>query len=488
LIHPDDRTRVDQAWAAAMRGAPYDIEHRIVVDGKITWVRERAQVTFDDKGAAVEGIGTVQDVTERRLAEDEVRSLNVDLEKRVAARTAELETARKREIATGFRIQQMLLLDRPPLDVPGLHIAALTIPSQQIDGDFYDFYRHENQCLDVIVADVMGKGIAAALLGAATKSHFIEALCHLMGAARDGGLPQPKEIVTQAHAEMVQQLIALESFVTLCYVRFDLAEKNLTLVDCGHTGLLHWHAATRACQILHGDNLPLGTRVGEIYDQLSLSFDAGDLLLLFSDGLTETRDRTGAIFGPDRLVQCVQAHGALEPRELVEAVRKAALDFSGSLLLRDDLTCVAIRVVERELPLARSAFDLRSDLGDLGRARRSVRDVCTGLPGAPVGDDVIGQLELAVTEACSNIVKHAYHGRDDQWIRLEVEAYPDAVSMRLHHLGDPFDPSKVPPPVIDGSRDSGFGMYLMSKSVDEIRYSRDERGQNCIALVKRREK
>jgi anti-sigma regulatory factor (Ser/Thr protein kinase) len=117
-----------------------------------------------------------------------------------------------------------------------------------------------------------------------------------------------------------------------------------------------------------------------------------------------------------------------------------------------------------------------------------VRDVCTGLPGAPVGDDVIGQLELAVTEACSNIVKHAYHGRDDQWIRLEVEAYPDAVSMRLHHLGDPFDPSKVPPPVIDGSRDSGFGMYLMSKSVDEIRYSRDERGQNCIALVKRREK
>ena len=205
-----------------MRGAPYDIEHRLVVGGNIKWVRERAQVTFDDKGAAVEGIGTVQDVTARRRAEEEIRSLNVDLEKRVAARTAELEAARSRDTALiGLRIQRTLLLDRPPLDVPGLRVAALTIPSQQIDGDFYDFYRHENQRLDVIVADVMGKGIPAALLGAATKSHFIEALCHLMGASRDEALPQPKDIVTVAHAEMVQHLIDLESFVTLCYVRFD---------------------------------------------------------------------------------------------------------------------------------------------------------------------------------------------------------------------------------------------------------------------------
>jgi sigma-B regulation protein RsbU (phosphoserine phosphatase) len=486
-IHPDDQRRVADAWGAAMHGAPYDVEHRIVVDGAIKWLRERAEVTFDEKGAAVEGIGTVQDITERKVAEQEIRSLNVDLEKRVAARTADLEAARKREIATGFRIQQMLLLDRPPLDVPGLHVAALTMPSQQIDGDFYDFYRHEDQCLDVIVADVMGKGIPAALLGAATKSHFIEALCHLIGASRDGALPQPKEIVTQAHAEMVQHLIELESFVTLCYVRFDLGKKSLTLVDCGHTGLIHWRAATRTCELLHGDNLPLGTRQGDIYDQVSVPFEAGDLLVLFSDGVTEARDRGGEIFGADRLVQCVQANSALEPRDLVEAVRKAALDFSGSILLKDDLTCVAIRIVERELPLARAAVELRSDLRDLARARRLVREVCAGLPGPPLDEDAVGELELAVTEACSNIVKHAYHGRDDQWIRLEAEVYPDAVSLRLHHLGDAFDPSKVPPPPLDGSRDSGFGVYLITKSVDDVRYFRDERGRNCIALVKRRE-
>jgi sigma-B regulation protein RsbU (phosphoserine phosphatase) len=486
FIHPDDKQRVDAAWQAAMRGAPYDIEHRIIVGGEIRWVRERALVAFDEKSAAVEGIGTVQDITERKLAEEEIRSLNVDLEKRVAARTAELDAARKREVAIGFRIQRTLLLDQPPRDVPGLHLAALTVPSQQIDGDFYDFYRHEDGSLDVIVADVMGKGIPAALLGAATKSHFIEALSHLMGTSRPAGLPQPREIVTQAHAEMVQHLIDLESFVTLCYARFDLKNKRLTLVDCGHTGLLHWHADKRTCEVIHGDNLPLGVREGELYDEICADLGAGDIVFLFSDGLTEARDPRGETFGDARLAKCVEEHSSLEPHELVEAVRKAVLDFSASTSLKDDLTCVAVRAVLEELPLLRSALDLRSDLRELSQARRFVREICKRLPGTPLDEARIDSLELAVTEACSNIMKHAYHGRTDQWIRLEAEAHPRTVTLCLHHLGDPFDPSKIAASLLDERRDSGFGTELINRSVDEVRYFRDERGRNCVELVKRR--
>jgi anti-sigma regulatory factor (Ser/Thr protein kinase) len=83
-------------------------------------------------------------------------------------------------------------------------------------------------------------------------------------------------------------------------------------------------------------------------------------------------------------------------------------------------------------------------------------------------------------------MKHAYHGRADQRIHLEAEAFPDHVALRLHHLGDPFDPSWVSPPSFDASRESGFGVYLISRSVDDVRYYRDERGGNCIALVKLR--
>jgi signal transduction protein with GAF and PtsI domain len=75
MIHPDDRVSVDQAWTAALHGAPYDIEHRIIVGGELRWVRERAQVDFDLEGNAVSGTGTVQDVTERKRRENEIRLL-----------------------------------------------------------------------------------------------------------------------------------------------------------------------------------------------------------------------------------------------------------------------------------------------------------------------------------------------------------------------------------------------------------------------------
>lgn len=82
--------------------------------------------------------------------------------------TAELAAAHQRERDISCAIQQMLRLDRPPTAIPGLRVAAITLPSQQVDGDFYYFYQHTDQCLDLIVADVMGQGIPAALLGAAT--------------------------------------------------------------------------------------------------------------------------------------------------------------------------------------------------------------------------------------------------------------------------------------------------------------------------------
>jgi len=72
-VHPGDRESVYNAWSAALRGAAYDIEHRIVVGGNVKWVRERAQVEFSKEGNATSGIGTVQDVTERKRAEDAVR-------------------------------------------------------------------------------------------------------------------------------------------------------------------------------------------------------------------------------------------------------------------------------------------------------------------------------------------------------------------------------------------------------------------------------
>jgi len=414
-------------------------------------------------------VGISEDITERKRAQEE------------------LARAREQEVEIGFKIQQTLLLDQPPREVPGVRVAALTIPSQRIDGDFYDFFKHREDCLDVIVGDVMGKGIPAALLGAATKSHFLQALSRLLSLAAPGTLPQPKDIVTLAHSEVARQLIDLESFVTVCYARFDLENRTVDFVDCGHTTTIHYRAKNRTCAMLQGENLPLGVIEREIYEQVRVELEAGDVLLFYSDGLTETRNGDGELFGIERLAECVRANGHLEPEALIDRIRQAAVTFSNSETFGDDLTCVAVKIEEREPPLSRAEVEISSDLAELARARAFVREVCRTLPGPALAETVVSQLELAITEALSNIMRHAYRGRTDQRIQLDIEAFADRLVLRLHHLGETFDPSAVKRPAFDGTEDGGFGMYIIEQSVDNVRYYRDERGRNCISMVKNRQ-
>ncbi|HVZ31226.1 MAG TPA: SpoIIE family protein phosphatase, partial [Polyangiaceae bacterium] len=302
----------------------------------------------------------------------------------------------------------------------------------------------------------------------------------------NGGLPEPRDIVMLTHAELVRRLSELESFVTLAYARLDAIERRLELVDCGHTGLLHWRAKTGRCDVLHGDNLPLGVLEGEVYNQTVVPFEPGDLLLFFSDGITEARNARKELFGVERLEACLESHADLAPAALVEAIRGEVVEFARSNALSDDLTAVALRVEEWQPAVAQAELEISSELERLHEVREFVRRFCSSLPGGAMDDESIGALELAVNEAASNIVKHAYQGRSEQKIQLEAEAFPSHVCMRLHHFGPTFDASAVPAPAFDGSRDSGFGVYMISRSVDGVRYHRDARGRNCISLIKHR--
>jgi serine/threonine-protein kinase RsbW len=190
------------------------------------------------------------------------------------------------------------------------------------------------------------------------------------------------------------------------------------------------------------------------------------------------------LFGAERLAECVRANRNLEPDALVNVIRRSAMEFAVSDRLTDDLTCVAVRVGAVRGPLAHAELDICSDLKDLGRARTFVREFCRTIPGGLLNAEDIAGFELAVNEAASNIMKHAYHGRTDQRILIDADAFPDCVSIRLHHLGDAFDPLTARAPAVDGLRESGFGLHLIAKSVDDVRYSRDERGRNSITLVK----
>ena len=365
-------------------------------------------------------------------------------------------------------------------------MAALTIPSERISGDFYDFFRHVDQCLDVIVGDVMGKGIPAALLGAASKSTFLQALSEIISLSDRGTLPKPEEIVTLAHAKIVRQLISLESFVTVSYARFDLERRQVELVDCGHMPVIHYRHRTGTCTTLQGSHVPLGVSEGEIYEQITEPFEPEDVFVFYSDGITEAQNSSGEFFGISRLAECVRLNSRLDASQLITKIRTSVVAFSNSETFADDLTCVVVKIEERKLPLTCSEIEISSDLGELAHARAFVREFCRDIPGGALPQESTEELDLAVNEALSNIMKHAYRGRTDQRIQLGAAAFPDRVVFCLHHLGEPFDPAAVPPPAFNGSRENGFGVYMIAQSVDEVRYLRDERGRNCILLVKKR--
>jgi sigma-B regulation protein RsbU (phosphoserine phosphatase) len=412
----------------------------------------------------------------------------LDLQAALLTSLKQLAQAHQREIEVGAKIQQMLLLGQPPDDVAGVQVAACTMPSQPIDGDFYDFFQHHTRCLDIVVGDVMGKGVPAALLGAAIKSAPLRALSRLLATSAPGTLPEPEEIVMLVHSAVTRQFIALGVFATLCYARLDLEHHRLVLVDCGHTRTIHFRRRTQRCEFLQGDNLPLGVSEQEVYRQVVFPLEAGDVVVFYSDGVTEARNATGEFFGVDRLLEVIRTQHHLAPEQLIETIRQAVMAFAGGEHCGDDVTCVAIALDAPEdvLPLAQAQCEVTSAVTELAPLRAFVQTFCQQLPTRLLNQESLSQLELAVMEAASNIMRHAYQGRTDQRIRVAAEAFTDRLVLRLMHRGTAFDPTTVQPPVFDGSRDGGFGVYIIARCVDEVRYVCDGQGENSIYLVKKR--
>jgi PAS domain S-box-containing protein len=134
VVHPDDRATVDARWSAALRGEHYDIEHRLIVDDQVKWVREKAYLEFDKSGSLVGGFGITQDITERKKVEEALQKLNEELEQRVAQRTRFFNVlARSREAIVRQRDEKTLFdeLCRIIVDTGGFRLAWIGIVDQE---------------------------------------------------------------------------------------------------------------------------------------------------------------------------------------------------------------------------------------------------------------------------------------------------------------------------------------------------------------------
>lgn len=414
-------------------------------------------------------VGT--DVTEQRIAEES------------------LAAARQREVEVGANIQSSLLVRQPPTDFPELSFSAYSQPSQRIDGDFFDFFQFKGGILDVLVGDVMGKGVAAALLAAAAKSQFQRVMRHLTLSMRQyGRLPQPHEVVTAIHKLLTPELQRLNYFVTLKYARFDMHHGTMTLVDCGAPPLLHWYAASGKCLSHSGDNLPIGIQAMEVYRQHTVMIAPGDTLLFYSDGVTDAYNAAAdEYFGVERLQEVALRNGSARPETLITSVLDAIGAFVDDIQTAtfDDLTCLAIRVEQTHIPLLRvhRAQEFTSAPQETIRIRAWIADLLqNSFPMASEEEMLL--IEVGLIEAFGNIVKHAYQNQHDRPVYIEAEIYPAKLRLRLLDWGEiTFSPEAVVAPAFDGAV-SGYGFYILRQSYDEVEFGSDELGRNTLLLTK----
>lgn len=397
----------------------------------------------------------------------------------------ELVQAREREVEVSSKIQQTLLLGVPPSDLEMVRIHALTLPSQRVDGDFYDFIKYNNRCVDLIIGDVMGKGITAALLGAATKSYFQRAISELLTCSRQ--IPQPEEIVTLVHQKITRQLIKLESFVTLIYARFDMEKKQFLFVNCGHPSVIHYQAKSSSCSFLPGLNTPLGIFEREEYKQVSIDVEYGDFFFFYSDGITEAMNEEKEQYGEERLLHFLTNGANQHPQIILDRIRRNVIEFTQSDSFADDFTCIGVSVTEpgRDLPLARASIHFSSSLQGLTAIREYVVQLCLQHFQLEAESEILDSLVLAVVEAATNIIRHSYQGNTTKQLIMEAEAYTGSIVIRLIYEGAAFDPGNVPQPKLDGTDIGGLGLFIIRQSVDEVNYYQNAAGQQCIDLIKK---
>lgn len=406
-----------------------------------------------------------------------------------------LEEAREREVETGYRIQETLLVGGDLVGVDGATSAAVSHPSKRVGGDFYDFLRHNDRTFDVLIGDVMGKGVSAALVAAAAKNLFLKSISALAGS----GLvvtPYPEEIVSQVASILSAQMAELESFLTVFYGRFDLDNGILTFVDCGHTKTLHYSKRTAECQMIRGHNMPMGVAKEETYRQCSIAFEPGDVFVLYSDGLLDSLCSEEEDTGEERLIEAVRTSSTDNPQAVIDRIVSGVPAIALDEALVDDLTCVVVRIDDAPVYAARDKewgrviaqkeIVVHSDFTYLGAIRRFVEDACEYDPISGWRKEDVQKLVLAVHEAATNIIKHAYNRATDRHVRVRVEYFRDRIAVRFHHRGSPVSNELLPAPSFDGMRENGFGLYLISQSVDEVRNDRDSTGGHVVTLVKKR--
>jgi sigma-B regulation protein RsbU (phosphoserine phosphatase) len=244
------------------------------------------------------------------------------------------------ELITALKLAeevQRALLPAAPPRVPGLELAGASIYCNETGGDYYDYVTLPAGRLGIVVADVAGHGIDAALFMASARAFLLSATQDFKG---------PALLVRDLNRHVTRDSAATGRFMSMFFLEIDPAAKTLRWVRAGHEPAVVYHTLSAGFHELSGEGIVMGVVEDvEYQDSTRSGWEPGSVVVIGTDGITETRNATGELFGSERVREIVRAHAAAPATDIQAAVLEAVHAFRGKAPQEDDVTLVVAKLL-----------------------------------------------------------------------------------------------------------------------------------------------
>ena len=416
-----------------------------------SYLLAKATALCDEIGNTMGAIESVRDMTERRIMEQK------------------LERSRT-ELHVAAEIQKSFIPKTTP-EIANFEVAAVTIPAMEVGGDFYDFIALPHGGHGLVIADVAGKSIPAALFMALSRMIIRASAAHQSLAT---------EVLRNANNMIVSDATA-GMFVTLLFGVLDGEALTLNYANAGHPTPLIFKS--RDCRYVEemACGIALGAKEGVSYEEQTIKFEPGDVAVFYTDGVTEAMSPGGELFGMQRLIGAVSKTCQSTAEEIMARILEEVSAFRGDREQNDDITLVVLKAIPREEE--HSLISVYSKDEEIPRLNEEVERI---MSRAGFAEKQILDMQLAVEEAFINIVRHGYHG-DYGAVQVAIDFLKGRLTVTMEDDAPRFDPTKFEEPDFSADLEQrpigGLGIHLMRSLSDEIKYD-FERGRNRLMLIK----
>ena len=350
-------------------------------------------------------------------------------------------------------------------------IYATMTPAKEVGGDFYDFFMIDNNHIALVVGDVSGKGIPAAMFMVIAKT-LIKDHAQL-------GL-EPKEVFTRVNNLLCEGNEA-GLFVTAWLGIVDLITGEMTYVNAGHNPpVIRINGEIKYLSQKPG--FILAGMEGYKYTQDKIKLNKGDGIFLYTDGATEATNKDSQLYGEERLIKCLSPQNAATCAEALQSVRHSIDEFVSDADQFDDLTLLAFRYGDKieGKETAERTFDAKVE-----NLHEVLDFISQQLESHDASLKVVMTLQMAVEELFVNIASYAYTDNSGK-ATIGINFSDNQAKIYLIDNGKPFNPLEKEDPDVNAKAEErevgGLGIYMVKNSVDSCLYER-RNNENIFTII-----